>query len=67
VHTGMLWGRQEGRNHLEDPDVRGRIKLKCIFRKWDWGGGGGTDRFDLVQGGARWQAFVNAAMNLQVI
>jgi hypothetical protein len=40
------------RDHLEDPDIDGRIMLKCIFSKWDgeawtgllWlriGGGGG--------------------------
>jgi hypothetical protein len=28
-------------DHLEDPDVDGRVKIKCIFRKWvvlamDW-------------------------------
>ena len=30
-------GREEGRNHLDDPDVHGRITLKWIFRKWDGG------------------------------
>ena len=30
-------GRQERRNHLEDPGVDGRIILRWIFRKWDYG------------------------------
>jgi hypothetical protein len=38
---GILVGRPEGRNYLEDPDVDGRIILKWIFKKWDgraWNG-----------------------------
>ena len=31
----VLVRRPEGRDHLEDPSVDGRITLKCIFRKWD--------------------------------
>jgi hypothetical protein len=31
----ILVGRPEGRNHLEDPGVDGRIILKWIFKKWD--------------------------------
>ena len=30
----VLVGRPEGRNHLEDPGVDGRIILKCNFKKW---------------------------------
>jgi hypothetical protein len=33
----ILVGRPEGRNHLEDPGIDGRIILKRIFRKWDCG------------------------------
>jgi hypothetical protein len=33
----VLVGRLEGRNHLEDPGVDGRIILKWIFEKWDGG------------------------------
>jgi hypothetical protein len=29
-----LVGKPEGENHLEDPDVDGRIILRWIFRKW---------------------------------
>jgi hypothetical protein len=31
----ILVERPEGRNHLEDPGVDGRIILKRIFQKWD--------------------------------
>jgi len=30
-----LVGKPEGKNHLEDPGIDGRIILKCIFRTWD--------------------------------
>ena len=33
----VLVGKPEGKNRLEDPGVDGRIVLKWIFRKWDWG------------------------------
>jgi hypothetical protein len=29
----VLVGKPEGKKHLEDPDVHGRIILKWIFRK----------------------------------
>jgi hypothetical protein len=28
-------GKPEGKSHLEDPDVDGRIILRLIFSKWD--------------------------------
>jgi len=31
----VLVGKPEGRNHLGDPGVDGRIILSWIFRKWD--------------------------------
>jgi hypothetical protein len=30
-----LVGQSKGKDHLEDPDVDGRIILRWIFRKWD--------------------------------
>jgi len=35
----VLVGKPEGKNHLEDPGVDGRIILRWIFRKWDVGYG----------------------------
>ena len=34
VHK-VLVGKPEGKNHLGDPGVDGRIILRWIFRKWD--------------------------------
>jgi len=36
-----------------------------FFRKWD--GGGGMDWIDLAQDRGRWQAVLNAVMNLRVL
>jgi hypothetical protein len=41
----VLLGKPEGRNHLKDPGVDGRIILKFIFEKWD----GGVEWVDLAQ------------------
>jgi len=37
VYTALWYGILEERNHLEDPDVEGRIVLSWIFSKWDVG------------------------------
>jgi hypothetical protein len=34
VYTVVV-GKPEGKNHLNDPGVDGRIILRWIFRKWD--------------------------------
>jgi len=33
----ILVRKPEGKNHLEDPGVDGKIILRRIFRKWDVG------------------------------
>jgi hypothetical protein len=35
---GILVGKPEERDHLEDPDLGERIILSWTFRKWDVGG-----------------------------
>jgi hypothetical protein len=65
-HTGFWCGNLWKRDYLEDPGIDGRIMLKWVFRMWDGGGGGGMDWVDLAQNRYRWQALVNAVMNIQV-
>jgi hypothetical protein len=41
AYRGFWWENLRERDHLEDPDVDGRIILRWIFRKWDvrtWNG-----------------------------
>jgi hypothetical protein len=37
AYTRIWWGILGERDGLGDPGVDGRIKLRCIFRKWDVG------------------------------
>jgi hypothetical protein len=55
-------GKPEGRNHLEDPGVDGRIILKWIFKTLLWD----IDWIDVAQDRDRWGAFLNAVMNPHV-
>jgi hypothetical protein len=34
-YTGFWCGNMKGREHLEDPDVDGKIILRRILRKWE--------------------------------
>jgi hypothetical protein len=54
------------RDHLEEPGIDGRI-LRWICWKWDGWGGRSIKGIDLAQDKDRWQALVNAVMNLQVL
>jgi hypothetical protein len=58
----VLAGGPEGRHHLGEPGLDGRIILKWIFKTWD----GSMDWIELAQDRDRWWAFVNAVMNLRV-
>jgi hypothetical protein len=62
VHTGFWWGDPRGGDHLGDPGTDGRIILKRIFKKRDWG----MNWIELGHDRDRWRALVNAVMNLRV-
>ena len=47
----VLVGKSEGKNHLGDPGVDGRIKLRWIFRKWDVGVWTGSSWLRIWTGG----------------
>jgi hypothetical protein len=55
--------RPEGSDHLDDPDVDGRIILRWIFRKWKVGG---VDWIELAQDREKWRAPVNVVLKLRV-
>jgi hypothetical protein len=48
---------------LKDRSVDGRIILKWVLDKWNWG----MDGIDLAEGRERWRDFVNAVINLRVL
>jgi hypothetical protein len=62
VYTGFWWPKLNERDHLKDKGVDGRIILTWIFSKWNRD----MDWIDLAQDRDRWQAPVNAVMNLGV-
>jgi hypothetical protein len=57
----VLVGKPEERDHFEDLGRDGRIILKWIFKKRDWG-----HRL-LIWLRERWQALVNTVINLWVL
>jgi hypothetical protein len=63
VHTEFRWGNVREGGHLEDPGIEWRIVLRCIIRKWN---GWVMDWIDLAKNGDKWQALVNAILNLWI-
>jgi len=61
-HTGFWWGNLRKMRPLGRTRHRWEDNIKWIFRKWV----GGMDWIKLAQDMDRWQALVNAVMNLQV-
>jgi hypothetical protein len=55
----VLLGRPEGRRHLEDPGVDGRIPLKLTFKNIVWQG---VDWIDMDQERDKWWALVHMVM-----
>ena len=62
MHAGFWWGNLRERDHFENPGVDGWIILRWILRNRD----GGMDGIDLAQDRDRWQALINAVMNIRV-
>jgi hypothetical protein len=62
AYRALVGNLREG-DHLIDLGVDGRIILKWIFERLDWGG---IDWIDLAQDKDRWRALVNTVMNLRV-
>jgi hypothetical protein len=60
------WRRREipqGKNHLEDLDVDGRLIFKQMFNEVEWKG---VNWIDLAEDRGKWRAVVNTVMNLRV-
>jgi len=63
VCTGIWWGKQRERDHLEDPGADGRIILRWIFKRV---GCWGMNWIDLAQNRDRWQIRVKVVRNHRV-
>jgi hypothetical protein len=61
----LLQGAPEGRRPLGRPRRRWEDDIKMDLQEVGWGGGG-MDWIDMAQDRDRWQALVNAVMNLRV-
>jgi hypothetical protein len=59
----ILVGRPEGRRPLERPRHRWEDNIKMDLQEVGWEG---VDWIDMAQDRDRWQALVNAVMNLRV-
>jgi hypothetical protein len=59
----ILVGRPEGRRPLERPRRRWEDNITMDLQEVGWGG---MDWIDMAQDRDRWQALVNAVMNLWV-
>ena len=64
MYTGLWWGNLRERNHLVDPGTDGKIIKAESPGSGIWGGA--WTGFDLPRIGGRWQALVNAVINLWV-
>jgi len=51
ISNCVWWGHLRERDHLEDPDVGGRIILRWLFRKWDVGVWTGSSWLRIGTGG----------------
>jgi len=56
-------GKLEGKDHVDDQGIDGRIILQWISRKWD----GGMNGIDLATNLKRWRTLLTAVMNLRVL
>jgi len=61
VYSGFWSGNLRERDQVGDPGID-RIILRWIFRKWNVGG---VEWIKLAQQRDRWQALVNAIINLR--
>jgi hypothetical protein len=59
----VLVGRPEGRRPLGRPRCRWEDNIKMDLQEVGWGG---MDWIDMAQDRDRWQAVVNAVMNVRV-
>ena len=66
MDTGFSWGNVREIDHSEDLGVCGRMLLKWIFKKLNWGEGGwtGLDWTDVTQNRDRWRAVVRGGNEL---
>ena len=58
-------GKHEGKGHLGDPSVDGKIILKQVLKQWD--GWEGVNSITLAQDIYKQRAVVNAELNLRVL